>query len=382
MSKRIFFLFNAFVSVSGGDIRFIEIAKRLARKDVEMWVITPKLGKEICEVHGLNAKYILTTTEDRVKNVIYTYLRRITRALFLELKMENNTILWSTSDFLPDVIPAFFLKRKNPRVIWLASIYHLIPDPSIRPGHLKLSNVLSYVGQQVSIFMIREWANLIQTETCFLKSKLIKEYKIPSERIIAIQSGVDTKVVDKVSLSNEKMYDACFIARLHPSKGIFDLIKAWKYIHEEHKKDVKLAIAGGGPIEMLDKLKSMIQSLGLERNIAILGFLSEEKKYKLLKSSKLYVLPSYEEGIPITFYEAMYCGLPVITYYLPTYEEIKDYIVSVPLGNVRKLAEEIIRLLEDENLTLKLGEKGRKFAKERTWDKVAECIISQLEKLG
>jgi len=364
--------------ISGGDIRFIEIAKRFPRENVEIWVVTSKLGKGLCEKRGLKAKYVLTTTEDRINNVIYTYLRRIICAIFLKLEIKNNAILWSTSDFLPDVFPAFLLKRKNPRMIWIASIYHLIPDPFKRSGRLKLSNVLSYVGQWVSLLMIRRQADLIQTETRFLKSKLVKKYKMSSERIIVIPSGIDTKVIE-ASSSKEKIYDACFLARLHPSKGIFDLIKAWEYVCER-KKDVKLAIAGGGPIKILGKLKSMVKSLGLERNVAILGFLSEEEKYKLLRSSKLYLLPSYEEGIPITFYEAMYCGLPVVTYYLPTYEEIKDYIVSVPLGDVKKLAEEIIRLLEDEDLALRLGDKGRKLAKEHTWDKVADYILSKMER--
>ena len=364
--------------ISGGDIRFIEIAKRFPRENVEIWVVTSKLGKGLCEKRGLKAKYVLTTTEDRINNVIYTYLRRIICAIFLKLEIKNNAILWSTSDFLPDVFPAFLLKRKNPRMIWIASIYHLIPDPFKRSGRLKLSNVLSYVGQWVSLLMIRRQADLIQTETRFLKSKLVKKYKMSSERIIVIPSGIDTKVIE-ASSSKEKIYDACFLARLHPSKGIFDLIKAWEYVCER-KKDVKLAIAGGGPIKILGKLKSMVKSLGLERNVAILGFLSEEEKYKLLRSSKLYLLPSYEEGIPITFHEAMYCGLPVVTYYLPTYEEIKDYIVSVPLGDVKKLAEEIIRLLEDEDLALRLGDKGRKLAKEHTWDKVADYILSKMER--
>jgi glycosyltransferase involved in cell wall biosynthesis len=379
--KLVAFLNSYTEGISGGDVRFIEIAKRFARKNVEIWVVTSKLGKEVCEEHGLKVKYVLTTFEDKINNVIYTYLRRIICAIFLKLEIENNAILWSTSDFLPDVLPAFLFKRRNSRIIWIASIYHLIPDPFKRPGHLKLSNVLSYVGQQVSLLMIRRRADLIQTETLFLKNKLIKEYKIPPERIIAIQSGINTKVIDEASPNNKKkIYDACFLARLHPSKGIFDLIKAWKYVCE-HKKDAKLAIAGSGSIEIFNELKSIVKSLGLESNVSILGFLSEEDKYKLLSSSKLYVLPSYEEGIPITFYEAMYCGLPVVTYYLPTYGEIRSYIVSVPLGDVKKLAEEIIRLLGDEDSARKLAEKGREFAEERTWDKVAECIISQLEKL-
>jgi len=217
-----------------------------------------------------------------------------------------------------------------------------------------------------------------------LKNKLIKEYKIPSEKIINIQSGIDiitiNNIINKVSFAAGKIYDACFLARLHPSKGIFDLVKAWKLVCE-HVNDARLAIAGHGSVGILSELNNLIKSLNLERNIDVLGFLSEEMKYKLFITCKLYVLPSYEEGIPITFYEAMYCGLPVITYYLPTYEEIKNYIIGVPLGNIEKLSKAIIKLITDENLAKYLAKKEREFAKEQTWDKITECFILCLEKL-
>jgi glycosyltransferase involved in cell wall biosynthesis len=127
---------------------------------------------------------------------------------------------------------------------------------------------------------------------------------------------------------------------------------------------------------------SKIKKLDLESNVFYLGFLTEEEKYKLLRASKLYVLPSYEEGIPIAFYEAMYCGLPVVTYYLPPYSDIKDYIMSVPLGDVHSLAIEILRVLEDDALVHTLGERGRSLAKEHTWDKVADFTLSQILKIS
>jgi len=387
---RIIAFMNSYVGgISGGDVRFIEIAKRMQERELEIWVITSKQGKRVCEEYGLKAKYMLTTYEEKmevkdvvyeVKDIVYTYFKRMIKTLLLKLKLRKGDILYSTSDFLPDVLPAFIWKLRNKNLKWVVSVYHLIPSPFQRPGGFKLHNVLSYIGQQVSWLIIRRWADLIQTETLFLKRKLIEELRIPSEKIVAVQSGIDTKIIDKVSSNEEKIYDACFLARLHPSKGIFDLIKAWERVCKR-KKDAKLVIAGSGSTRIFNELKDEVKSLSLERNVAIIGFLSEEEKYKLFKSSKLYVLPSYEEGIPITFYEAMYCGLPVITYYLPTYEEIKDYIVSVPLGDVKKLAEEIVRLLENEDLVRKLGNKGREFVKENTWDKVADYIISRIEYL-
>jgi glycosyltransferase involved in cell wall biosynthesis len=359
------------------------------KKDFELTIITSKIGKEFCKERGLNGIFRVTTHEKKIGDIILLYLRRIILAFSIDLKIEDGTILFSTSDFLPDVLPAFIWKLSRnglkhvqaKKISWFASVYHIIPPPSKRPGGLSLSNLFSFISQRMSLYLIAKWSDSIQSETDFVKAELVKRYKIPPKRIVVCQSGIDPKSIDDFLWNNDKTYDACFLARLHRSKGIFDLIKAWKYVCE-YKENAKLAIAGGGSIEIVSKVKNRIRDLHLENNVFYLGFLSDEDKYKLLKASKLYVLPSYEEGIPITFYEAMYCGLPVITYYLPTYAEIRDYLQSVPLGDVKGLAGKIFRVLSDEELMRELGERGRKEASEHTWDKVADCISSKIKAIS
>jgi glycosyltransferase involved in cell wall biosynthesis len=371
--------------VSGGATRELEVVKRLGkRNNVSLWVFASKTVCNIFSKNQVKGYYkkipdFITFEKPSILTVINSIMRSVYTCLVSLPYLNSSIIVHSPSDFLWDVLPALAQKLKNHRVKWFATVYHIIQHPSKRPGGFRISNLLSFIGQRLSIFLIVKWADIVQTENIFVKNELIRLSMSPN-RIVVCPSGINTRFIDNIVLTEGKAYDVCFLARLHSSKGIYDLLEAWKYVCES-RKEARLAIAGAGSIEVLNELKYKIKHLGLENNVHILGFLSEEEKYRVLKRSKIYVLPSYEEGIPITFYEAMYCGLPVVTYYLPTYEEIKDYIVSVPLGDVKKLAEEIIRLLEDENLTRKLGDRGREFAKEHTWDKVAECIISQLEKL-
>jgi glycosyltransferase involved in cell wall biosynthesis len=373
-------------SCFSGGIKFLsELAKHFRKNKYEIHILTSEIGKESYLKQGLSnmVNFHITQflrSQYLMKYEVYQIIELIIRMIkSLSCNIPLNSGIIRSSDQIYDIIPAIWFKLRYPTLKLMVSVFHIIPAPSKRPRGFTLSNVMSYLSQRISLKLIGKWADIINTENTFIKNYL-EDCRIPPERIIVVSGGIDLWLINSIQWHRERRYDACFLARLHPSKGIFDLVKAWKYVCER-KKDAKLAIAGGGSIEIFNKLKSTVKSLGLERNVAILGFLSEEDKYKLLSSSKLYVLPSYEEGIPITFYEAMYCGLPVVTYYLPTYEGIKDYIVSVPLGDVKKLAEEIIRLLEDENLARKLGDRGREFAKEHTWDKVAECIISHLEKL-
>lgn len=83
---------------------------------------------------------------------------------------------------------------------------------------------------------------------------------------------------------------------------------------------------------MVNEIKKRIKISRLENNTFYLGFLSEGNQCRVIGYSSLYLLPGYEEDIPVTFCENVNCGLPIVTCYLSTYEEIKDGISSVGLG--------------------------------------------------
>ncbi len=370
--------------MSGGAVRQLEIMKRLGRKqNMTLWIVSTKQYCDFFQTNGVKAYYRIVPHFIRSENFFAQILDSIVRSIYVcvaPVHVQNDGVLvHSCSDFLWDTFPAFVRKLWNKKVKWSASVYHIVPSPLRRQSGFNLSNLLSFIAQRMSLLLVARWSDIIQTETNFVRDELVRRYRISPEKIIVCQSGINPQVIDNFSWGKGKIYDACFLARLHKSKGIFDLIEAWQCVCK-YNKDAKLAIAGGGSIEIANEVRNMVKNLHLENNVFYLGFLSEENKYRLLKASKLYVLPSYEEGIPIAFYEAMYCVLPVVTYYLPTYSDIKDYIVSVPLGDVHSLVVTILRVLEDNDLVRMLGERGRSFAKEHTWDKVADYILSQILK--
>ncbi|MBW2059017.1 MAG: hypothetical protein JRJ26_16130, partial [Deltaproteobacteria bacterium] len=132
MSRRLIAFMNAYTEgISGGDACFVEIAKRLVKYD--KIVITSILGKRLCESRGLKARYLITTKEHHFENVIYTYSRRLLKALFLRVDVSEGDILYATSDFIPDVIPALIKKICKRKTTWVQKIFHLIPSDRIVP---------------------------------------------------------------------------------------------------------------------------------------------------------------------------------------------------------------------------------------------------------
>lgn len=382
---RLIALLNSYTQgISGGDARFIEIAKRLNEKNLKIYVITSRLGKMLCERRGLRTKYLLTTAEGAIKNIILTYLWRIFRALRLNLKLEDGDILYSTSDFLPDTLPAFIWKLKNDKVRWVQVIHHLYGNPLKRRGKNFLVNLLGYLSQRFSFILIKNKADAILVYGS-REGERVKKYFMRmgfrSDRIYEVQNGVDCRIIRGVA-GQEKIYDACFVGRLAESKGVFDLLIIWKLVCER-KKDATLVIIGDGQESVKEKLKRRISELGLEKNVILAGLLEGEDLYRKISMCKIGVHPSYEEGWGTAICEIMACGLPVVAWDLPVYENIYPKgILKAPLKNVTIFSKHILELLGGEQLYYKTSQDAQEVALKYDWDKIAINEMKILEEIS
>ena len=376
--RRIVFLFNSFVSISGGDVRFIEIAKRMG--SFEKAVITCQGGKDICCQRGLNARYLITTSKKEIYlgKIFLVYFARVIKALALRNKICDRDVLYSSSDFLTDVFPALFYKLGRKHVRWVQIIHHVIPSPLKRRG-MFLTNLISHYSQKLSFFFIKHFADLIIVVNRAVAEELRQESF--DEGLIEIGSnGVHLRYLENVKPDVEKTYECVFLGRLHASKGIFDLIEIWREVSKE-KNDSALAIIGMGDERTKAILKEKIRQNSMDGSIDVLINLNDEKAFGILKSCKVYAFPSYEEGWGISVCEAMACGLPVVAYNLAAYGVFEDAVTKVTIGDKRAFAKTLLRLLSDEQLRKELSEKATKIASRFDWDLVAKRELSLLERL-
>ena len=101
-----------------------------------------------------------------------------------------------------------------------------------------------------------------------------------------------------------------FLGRIHPIKGIENLLLAWKSVSKAFPK-WELAVAGVGEPAYEATLKSLANSQALER-VFWLGPVYGEAKVNLYKDSSLFVLPSFSENFGMVVTEAMSYALPCI----------------------------------------------------------------------
>lgn len=354
--------------------------KRLSKKvDLDLTVATSEAGYYLCRGRGLKAAFKITTQEYKTGNVALLYARRMLSALLVNFDIKKGAILYSTSDFLPDVLPAYVLKLRNKNVKWVQVIHHIYENPYIRlsrgsEGSL-VTNLIAFYCQRMSFFLIKRYADLIITVNSILKEQL-NQLGFDTDKIKVNPNGVDLTYCKNTLPDKEIKYDVVFLGRLNPSKGIYDLICVWEKVCQK-MPNAKLVVVGAGSEE---SMKIIVKKKGLDANVVFLGCLFGEKKYEVLRSSRLFLFPSRFESWGIVIAEAFSCGLPVVAYDLPAYKEVfENKLVTVPLGNVCAMAKQVIFLLENPEVAREMGEKGREFVKRYDWSIAAEKELTTIQ---
>ncbi|MDZ8108187.1 MAG: glycosyltransferase family 4 protein [Nostoc sp. DedQUE12a] len=151
-----------------------------------------------------------------------------------------------------------------------------------------------------------------------------------------------------------------FCGRVGERKGAFDLIQAYADLPDNQKKSAQLIIAGDGEIE---KAQQLAASLNLTERVTFLGWIDSEKRDEVLLKADVFILPSYNEGLPMAILEAMGWSLPVISTPVGGIPELvisnKNGLLVTP-GNIQQLSEAMKLLIEDRALRLSLGSNARK----------------------
>lgn len=322
-----------------------------------------------------------------ISNIPFIYCVRLlqsTKHILKSIRDKNVDFVFADSQV--SLIAAYFARMLNSlkyrrKPIIIVPFYHLIPrNSSHQKEHVKY---LAHVSVVLSLtFANRLLRAYFFTESTLTAKMLHKDFMIPAEKILAIGGGIDDEFIEKLrkASTTQKLFDACFVGRIHPAKGVFDLVNVWNTVRCRIP-EAKLAIIGGGYPQYREMMEKEICKLDLRENIMLCGYVSDEDKFKILMQSKFLVHPAYEECIPLTFFEAASVNLPIITYYLPTYENVLECLIPVKKGDVKLLAETLVNCISIYNSNKKafypLIEKEKDLVRKHTWKNIARTLLTE-----
>lgn len=209
----------------------------------------------------------------------------------------------------------------------------------------------------------------------FSKKEIINHLTVDESKIAIISNAV--KVVEIESNSNEVSFgDEKFIlsvGSLDPRKNLSTLISAFKKLAPD---EYKLYIVGGS--------SKAFKSLNLkeEKNIKILGRVSDSTLTQLYQKAQLFIYISLYEGFGIPPLEAMYHKCPVIVSNIGSLKEVcSDAAIYVDPLNEADIVDKITLLWNDNVLRQNIINEGLKISSKYNWSSSASKLSLLLEKM-
>ncbi|SCG85543.1 glycosyltransferase family 4 protein [Methanobacterium congolense] len=178
-----------------------------------------------------------------------------------------------------------------------------------------------YLGK-LGVFgkMVEKLTFKLTDHTITVSKKTMRDLEdISGVKSIVIPNGIDFKEIESVEVKNPgiktqpiRNSDVIYAGRLIKEKNLELLLESIETVRSR-MPEVKCLIIGEGPER--EKLEKIVLKKNLKDNIKFMGFLEDHKNLiSLMKSSKVFVLPSKREGFGMVVVEANACGLPVVVY--------------------------------------------------------------------
>ncbi len=212
--------------------------------------------------------------------------------------------------------------------------------------------------KQLLNWMLQQCTYLIALSESW-KNFYVTNCGLTAEQVVVLPNPV--AIPDKVpDRANSNKLKFVFLGKINKRKGVFDLLQAFAELAPEQREKSQLILAGSGEVE---QVRSLAESLNLKEYITFPGWIDTARRNELLSKADVFVLPSYNEGLPMALLEGMSWGLPVITTPVGGIPEVVTHNENgllVNPGNVQQLAEALQSLIESESLRLDLGSAARK----------------------
>ena len=220
-------------------------------------------------------------------------------------------------------------------------------------------SVQDYLGSDETLQFEWVWCRRIVAVSDSVRQELISRASIPNDRVVVIQSGVETDV-------DERSYDVLepdqvpvigTAGPLEAAKGLRYFVDAAATVLNTYPA-AEFLIAGAGPEE--SNLRRQVRDLGIVEHVT---FVPEEMDVGgSLLAMDIYVLPSIKQGLGTMMLEAMVRGRPVIaTSAGGVYSVVSDNETGllVPPRDSQMLARRIIELLDDPLRARRIGRAAR-----------------------
>ena len=351
---------------------FVRVLSEIGLKDLEVFLIIPS--------HHQKETWVLPLVPENF------------RCIFLEEKS-----IWHWEQFL---LPGWCRRNKvgllhmftNRGPVFPKGVkdVHVVHDTiAIHEANWEkgvFQGTLGFFYNFISIKTSAKTASHLITVSHFSKEMILKELRVPPSKLTVIYNGIEEVFFNPPELRREKLNlpEKPFFFHLgsfDPRKNTRRVIQAFSGLSKEIRKEFPLVIAGLS-FKAKERFLPLIEELGLEKEVYVLPFVSDEDLAGLYHKCFAFIWPSLWEGFGLPVLEAMAAGAPVLTSNSTSLPEISGgCALLVDPTSSEEITKGIMRLIEDRSLRKELREKGKTWAKNFTWENTVRETIDIWKKV-
>lgn len=212
------------------------------------------------------------------------------------------------------------------------------------------------------------------------KDDVIK-FGIKESRITIVPNGISTISTNEVKSKN---LTVMYLGRISYDKGIADALDAFSYIYHELPEASFWIVGKEEAAEYVERLKRRVRERHMEQAVRFYGFVTEKRKYEMLRKARVLLHPSVKEGWGLTVIEAASQGTPTVAYKTAG---LSDSIVDGKTGilvderNPKRLGQAVLTLHADRLLYERMSNAAKKWSRKFNWEKSVAKSVSLIESL-
>lgn len=181
---------------------------------------------------------------------------------------------------------------------------------------------------------------------------------LPDCDIHLLRNAVPVQAARGGRATNGRPVRVLYLGHFLKLKGIYDLVEAIPKICAQ-APELKFWLCG---LHEVQQVRALCRQRKVMHVVEYLGPIPFEQRWAALRQADIFVLPSYEEGLPVTILEAMAVGLPVVATPVGGIPQVITDGMNgflIPPGDIDALASSILRLAQAPALRQRMGELNR-----------------------
>lgn len=319
--------------LGGVETHCQELYPRMLSKEVSVTVITrtPYVKDQNNKNYrGVTLRHIYAPKIKSLEAIVHTFLG----VLYASLKRPDVLHIHAVGPMLMTPLA---------RILGLKVIVtHHGPDYD-RQKWGGLAKKILKLGEKMGV----RFANKIIVISDVIKKIVEDKYQRYDSKLIYNGVNIPTKstrtdYIESLGLSTKKYMIA--VGRFVEEKGFHDLIKAYEKVDTE----VKLVLVGDADHET--NYSQKLKQEAMEKGVILTGFIRGEKLNQIFSHARLFLMPSYHEGLPIALLEAMSYNLPVLVSDIPANNEVglkvSDYFATGDIIDLETKLNEKLNQIE------------------------------------